>query len=475
LTVTDNGGLQDTDDCIVNVSWENDPPTADAGPDQTVDEGVTVTLDGSNSSDPDDGIASYLWTQLPGGTTVTLSDPTAAQPTFTAPDVGPSGESLTFQLTVTDNGGLQDTDDCIVNVTWVNIPPTADAGPDQIVDEGVTVTLNGSDSSDPDDGIASYLWTQLPGGTTVTLSDPTAAQPTFVTPPVDATMVLTFQLTVTDNGGLQNTGEISVAINDNGITGFPDDVITFESSTGEDIGIKVDSGGNLISLVAVDPATVPDTTNMPENLIYGLIGMQVKVAVPGDTATVTIYLPNPAPDGYKWFKYGLNKGWYDYSANATFNIARDQVTLTLTDGGDGDDDSVDNGVILDPSGLGTAPATDGGVPLLGGGGGGGGGCFIATAAFGSYIDPNVQVLRDFRDRYLLTNPLGSVFVRFYYEVSPPLADYIREHQGLRTATRLSITPVVYGVKYLNTSIVTLLFVLTAISLTLGLRRSTKHP
>jgi len=78
----------------------------------------------------------------------------------------------------------------------------------------------------------------------------------------------------------------------------------------------------------------------------------------------------------------------------------------------------------------------------GNGGGGGGGCFIATAAFGSYIDPNVQVLRDFRDQYLLTNPLGKVFVRFYYEVSPPLADYIREHQVLRTATRLSITPVV---------------------------------
>jgi hypothetical protein len=238
-----------------------------------------------------------------------------------------------------------------------DILPIADAGPDQTVNEGDTVMLDGSNSSDPDDGIASYLWTQLPGGTTVTLSDPTAAQPTFVTPPVDATtMVLTFQLTVTDNGGLQNTDEISVAINDNGITGFPDGVITFESSTGEDIGIKVDSGGNLISLVAVDPATVPDTTNRPENLIYGLIGMQVKVAAPGDTANVTIYLPNPAPDGYKWFKYGPNKGWYDYSDNATFNALRDQVTLTLTDGGDGDDDGVDNGVIFDPSGLGTTAA-----------------------------------------------------------------------------------------------------------------------
>ena len=65
-----------------------------------------------------------------------LSDPLAAQPTFLALDVGPNGESLTFELTVTDNGGLQATDSCIVNITWVNLPPVADAGVDQTVDEG---------------------------------------------------------------------------------------------------------------------------------------------------------------------------------------------------------------------------------------------------------------------------------------------------------------------------------------------------
>jgi hypothetical protein len=165
LTVTDSGGLQSTDTCIVNVTWINLPPTADAGPDQTVNEGVTVALDGFNSTDPDDGIASYgiasyLWTQT-GGTPVTLSSTTAAQPTFTAPNVGPSGESLTFQLTVTDSGGLQSTDTCIVKVSSVNLPPVADAGPDQIANEGDTITLDGSNSTDPDDGIASYLWERV--------------------------------------------------------------------------------------------------------------------------------------------------------------------------------------------------------------------------------------------------------------------------------------------------------------------------
>jgi hypothetical protein len=83
----------------------------------------------------------------------------------------------------------------------------------------------------------------------------------------------------------------------------------------------------------------------------------------------------------------------------------------------------------------------------GGGGGGGGGCFIATAAYGSYLDPHVMSLRRFRDRYLMTNALGRAFVAFYYDNSPPIADYIREHEALRTATRWALTPVVVMVEH----------------------------
>ncbi len=107
---------QTADAGTITLEPVNNAPVADAGPDQTVDEGVTVTLDGSNSWDPEDGSElSYLWEQTVGPS-VTLSDPTAVQPTFTAPDVGPGGISLTFQLTVTDSGSLQDTDTCIVNI-----------------------------------------------------------------------------------------------------------------------------------------------------------------------------------------------------------------------------------------------------------------------------------------------------------------------------------------------------------------------
>ncbi len=76
----------------------------------------------------------------------------------------------------------------------------------------------------------------------------------------------------------------------------------------------------------------------------------------------------------------------------------------------------------------------------------GGGCFIATAAYGSYLDPHVMVLREFRDKYLLTNPPGRIFVALYYKVSPPIAKFISKHEALRSITRILLTPVVFGIE-----------------------------
>jgi hypothetical protein len=212
LTVTDRVGFKDTDSTIVDVRFVNDPPTADAGPDQNVDEQTTVILDGSNSFDPDDGIESYRWKQIVGPS-VSLSDPEAVQPTFLAPDVGPDGVSFTFELTVTDFGGLQSSDTAIVNVTWLNDPPTANAGVDQTVLEKSTVTLDGSNSSDPDDGIESYRWKQV-AGRSVTFSDPTEDRPTFEAPSFDdnGDHPLVFELVVTDDGGLQSSDSTTVSV-----------------------------------------------------------------------------------------------------------------------------------------------------------------------------------------------------------------------------------------------------------------------
>jgi hypothetical protein len=81
------------------------------------------------------------------------------------------------------------------------------------------------------------------------------------------------------------------------------------------------------------------------------------------------------------------------------------------------------------------------------GGGGGGGCFIATAAYGSYLHPQVQVLREFRDNRLLTNTPGRAFVALYYHLSPPVADFIARHAALRLLARLLLTPLVLAVAH----------------------------
>jgi hypothetical protein len=75
-------------------------------------------------------------------------------------------------------------------------------------------------------------------------------------------------------------------------------------------------------------------------------------------------------------------------------------------------------------------------------GGGGGGCFIATAAYGSPMQPYVRILREFRDKFLLNNIFGKAFVNLYYKYSPPMADFIAEHANLRVIVRVGLLPLV---------------------------------
>lgn len=214
LTVTDQAGLSSQDTSIINITWVNEPPVANAGLNQTVFEGEMITLDATLSQDPDDGIASYFWEQI-SGTPITLNDAYSQLPAFRAPEsINMLDTALTFRLTVTDRSGLRAQDTVIINISWTNNPPVADAGADQNVYAGQTVIIDASRSLDTDDGIQSVRWTQT-AGVPVTLSAPTAYKPTFNAPAIPENGVpvtLTFQVLVTDFGGLQSTDTINVVV-----------------------------------------------------------------------------------------------------------------------------------------------------------------------------------------------------------------------------------------------------------------------
>lgn len=162
------------------------PVKANAGEDETVIFGSTVTLNGINSTGP---ITSFSWTQL-SGTPVTLVGANTATPSFTAPN---ATTTLVFELTVDGEGGPS-TDSVSINVIEFAPPTIANAGPDQIVQQGTVVILAGSATGE----VTSYQWEQI-SGFPVQLTNANTSTATFTFPTQPAT--LSFRLTVRGPGG----------------------------------------------------------------------------------------------------------------------------------------------------------------------------------------------------------------------------------------------------------------------------------
>jgi ELWxxDGT repeat protein len=212
LNVSDGVHVSEPDTVDVTIKNLNQAPVADAGDDQTVQEGTQVTLHGGESFDPDGDAVTHEWTQT-AGPEVSLSDPAAAEPTFTAPLVGVAGETLAFKVTVSDGVAVA-TDAVLVVVSNLNHVPLADAGPDQTVDEETAVTLDGSASSDADGDALTFAWTQL-SGPQVTLSDPGSATPRFTAPEVGGGgAALVFQLIVGDGSAASHPDTVTISVRD---------------------------------------------------------------------------------------------------------------------------------------------------------------------------------------------------------------------------------------------------------------------
>jgi hypothetical protein len=210
------GGSSSSDDDGNSSVPANRAPTANAGADRAVNESSAVTLNGSGL-DPEDGSnLDYAWTQTSGPAAAAVSGADTPNLGFTAPAVTQQ-QVLVFELRVTDGDGLSDTDAVAVTVNDLgggggNTAPSASAGPDQAAAAGATVTLDGSASSDAEDGTAlTYAWTQ-DDGPAVTLNNAGGAIASFSALEVGATTLLTFRLTVTDGAGAMATDTSVVTV-----------------------------------------------------------------------------------------------------------------------------------------------------------------------------------------------------------------------------------------------------------------------
>ena len=181
----------------------NNHPISNAGIDQHATSGSLVTLDGSNSTDPDDTILFYPWTQT-SGTSITLSDNETVNLTFTVPDVV---DTFVFELLVND-GRKDSLKSDSVDITSLH----SDAGIDQSESIGL-ITLDGSNSGDALGHTITYSWEiiEVPNTSTITtsdLSDSTSINPTF-TPDLIGDYII--QLDVND-GSIIDIDTVTITI-----------------------------------------------------------------------------------------------------------------------------------------------------------------------------------------------------------------------------------------------------------------------
>ena len=205
LRVTDNRGdtaVDSTDIVVANVA-----PTADAGGPYTTDEGSSITLDASASTDPGSDTLSYAWDLDGDGQ---FDDATGVTTNFTVLDDGVYGVAL--EVTDGDGGSSIAT----ATVTVQNVAPTADAGGPYATDEGVDVTLTAAGSTDPGSDIASYAWDLDNDGQ---YDDATGVNATFSSLTAGT---FTVGVKVTDDDGAWDTDTATVTVNSSETVVFSD-------------------------------------------------------------------------------------------------------------------------------------------------------------------------------------------------------------------------------------------------------------
>jgi len=283
---------------ITRVEQLSYRPVAKAGLNKTVQEGETVQLDGSASYDEDGNPITYSW-ESPAG--IVLDDSTLQKPTFKAPDVKVN-TIYTFTLVVNDGTSDSDPSEVKITVLQVNKRPVASAGADKSYNEGSSVSLDGSLSSDPDTDVISYKWTSLDG---IILFDASSASPTFIAPQVNADKFYQFKLEVSDGvltslpdtvkitvlqvnkkpvafaGGDQTVNEATLVQLDGSLSSDPDnEAITFKWKSPSNIVLS--------SVIANKPTFAAPAVRHDSILIFSLVVNDGKLNSDTDKVSITV-------------------------------------------------------------------------------------------------------------------------------------------------------------------------------------------
>ena len=370
---------------------------------------LSVSFNASASSDPDGTIVSYSWDFGDGATGAGVS------PNHTYGSAG----NYTATLTVADNDSATDSSSRLIQVTE---PPASNLPPDQPViaspyqgqmETDLLLSVETAPYSDPDgDAHKETQWqivktadssvvleivsnehlteisvphAVLDRNTTYNVSVQFVdanSEPSGWSDPVEFTThngVVDY-----DGDGIPDDSEVddTVDLNEDGIpdNDQPDVIKSAHSAVAgkRPLGVnKISAAIDSIELLEpIHPSEILDKKNKPKKLLFGLAAYRLKLSQVGATTQVKVYYSEDISGATRYYLYDTVNGWQDYTQYVTFNPDGRSVTLELKDGGHGDSDGVENGIIVDPGGVvGSAAGADSG---------GGGGCFIATAAFGSY-------------------------------------------------------------------------------------------
>ena len=288
-----NDGIFSSDADIVKINILNITPIANAGSDQTVRAGRSITLDASGSSDANGDSLQYVWLQL-SGNSVTLSSNTSSTTSFTSNSFQ---DNLEFSLKVYDGITYSEIDK--VKITLTNSTPIANAGNDQTVKVNSLVSLVGSSSSDADNDSLTYLWSQI-SGNTISLSSNTSSSPTFTSHSFLGNLV--FSLIVND--GLINSvmDTVNVFISNNSPIADAgsnqivkvNTTVTLSADNSSDVDndsltyLWTQIGGNTVTLSADNVSRPSFTTNLfSDNLIFQVVVNDGLIDSPSDNVTIT--------------------------------------------------------------------------------------------------------------------------------------------------------------------------------------------